>query len=314
MKIRAEQDELAAERDQLKALLGDDGLLRDLIKDELRADAKKFGDDRRSPLLSDVIQARPLDQNSMVPAEPVTVVLSAKGFVRSAKGHEVDAAGLNYRSGDAYLDAARGRSNQPVVFFDGSGRSYSLPAHELPSARGQGEPLSGRLNPPDGAGFLAALMAEDDQLYLMASDAGYGFIGRHGDLYAKNKAGKTVLTLPAGAKPFRPQPILSPDTDRLVAITNVGRMLVFAIDVLPRLARGKGVKLINIPSRAFTAGEEYLTHLTVVPENSRFTVTSGKRSFTLKEADLEHYSGERGRRGLKLPRGFQRVGEVGVEG
>jgi len=311
MKIRAEQDELEAERDKLLALLGSDRRLRTLIKKELKADADKHGDDRRSPLLS-LAPARSLEQNAMVPAEPITVILSAKGWARSAKGHEMDPKALNYRSGDEYRDSARGRSNQPVIFLDSSGRGYSVPAHELPSSRGLGEPLSGRLNPPDGVNFLVALMADDDVLYLMASDAGYGFICRHGDLATRSKAGKAVIKLPAGSKPFAPQLIGNPDTDRLAAVTNVGRLLVFAVDVLPRLARGKGVKLINIPSRAFANGEEYLTHAVLVPEQGRLTVASGKRSFTLKPADLENYSGERGRRGLKLPRGFQRVTGVTV--
>jgi topoisomerase-4 subunit A len=312
MKIRAEQDELAAERDQLLALLGNDELLRELIKDELRADAEKHGDERRSPLLDAVPAARSLEQNAMVPAEPVTVVLSAKGWIRSAKGHEVDPAGLNFRSGDSFLASARGRGNQPVAFLDSSGRSYSLPAHELPSARGQGEPLSGRLNPPDGVSFLTALMADDDTAYLMACDAGYGFICRHGDLYAKNKAGKALINLPAGAKLFTPQVIANPETDRLAVLTNAGRLLVFAVDVLPRLARGKGVKLINVPARAFAQGEEYVSYVVILAEQARLTVVSGKRHFTLKPADQEHYSGERGRRGLKLPRGFQRVTGVNI--
>jgi len=311
MKIRAEQDELEAERDRLQALLGSDRRLRTLIKKELKADADKHGDARRSPLLT-LPAARPLDQNAMVPAEPVTVILSVKGWVRAAKGHEMDPAALNYRAGDAYLDCARGRSNQPVVLLDNTGRGYAVQAHELPSARGLGEPLSGRLNPPDGASFIVALMDDDDALYLMASDAGYGFICRHADLSSKNKAGKAVINLPAGSKPFPPQKIANLDTDRLAAITNAGRLLLFPVKLLPQLARGKGVKLINIPSRAFTQGEEYLVHAALLPEQARLTVLSGKRSFTLKPADLEHYSGERGRRGLKLPRGFQRVSGIEV--
>ena len=311
MKIRGEQDELEAERAQLQALLGSDRRLRTLIKKELKADADKHGDPRRSPLLA-LAPAKSLDQNAMVPAEPVTVILSAKGWVRAAKGHEMDPSALNYRAGDDYLDCARGRSNQPVVLLDDSGRGYSVQAHELPSARGLGEPLSGRLNPPDGASFIVALMDDDDTAYLMASDAGYGFICRHADLSSKNKAGKAVINLPAGAKPFAPQKISNPDTDLVAAITNAGRLLVFPVKLLPQLARGKGVKLINIPSRAFAQGEEYLVHAALLPEQARLTVLSGKRSFTLKPADLEHYSGERGRRGLKLPRGFQRVSGIEV--
>ena len=311
MKIRAEQDELEAERAQLQLLLGSDRRLRTLIKKELKADAETHGDPRRSPLLA-LAPARPLDQNAMVPAEPVTVILSAKGWARAAKGHEMDPAALNYRAGDEYRDCARGRSNQAVVLLDNTGRGYAVQAHELPSARGLGEPLSGRLNPPDGASFIVALMDDDDTLYLMASDAGYGFICRHADLSTKNKAGKAVINLSAGAKPFAPQKLSNPGSDRLAAITNAGRLLVFPVKLLPQLARGKGVKLINIPSRAFAQGEEYLVHAALLPEQARLTVLSGKRSFTLKPADLEHYCGERGRRGLKLPRGFQRVSGVEV--
>ena len=251
--------------------------------------------------------AEALDETELAPSEPVTVVLSEKGWVRSAKGHEIDPAGLGYKAGDRFLAAARVRSNQPVVFLDATGRSYSLQAHSLPSARGQGEPLTGRLAPPKGADFVAVLGGESKSKYLLASDAGYGFIVTLEALYAKPKAGKAALTLPKGAKVLTPVPVMNTGSDRLAAVTNRGHMLVFPVSELPELARGKGNKIISIPAAKAKSREEYVTALTVVFEGASLTIRSGKRHFTLKPSDLDEYQGERGRRGSKLPRGFQRV-------
>ena len=306
MKIRAEQEELAKERDWLEKTLGSEKLLKKLIREEIQKDAKKYGDDRRSPLV-ERSAANALDETELAPSEPVTVVISEKGWVRSAKGHEIDPAGLGYKAGDRFLAAARVRSNQPVVFLDATGRSYSLQAHSLPSARGQGEPLTGRLAPPKGADFVAVLGGESKSKYLLASDAGYGFIVTLEALYAKPKAGKAALTLPKGAKVLTPVPVMSTGSDRLAAVTNRGHMLVFPVSELPELARGKGNKIISIPAAKAKSREEYVTALTVVFEGASLTIRSGKRHFTLKPSDLDEYQGERGRRGSKLPRGFQRV-------
>jgi topoisomerase-4 subunit A len=251
--------------------------------------------------------AQAIDETTLVGAEPVTVVLSEKGWVRAGKGHDLDPAGLSYKAGDSFLAAACGRSNQPAVFLDASGRSYSLPAHTLPSARGQGEPLTGRLSPPDGAAFVGVYMGEPKELYLMASDAGYGFVTELGELIAKNKAGKAILNLPKGARVLPPQRVADPAQDLLAAVSNNGRLLVFPVEDLPRLARGKGNRIMSIPGARVVAREEYVVGLAVIPPGGRLTIHAGKRHLTLKPADLEHYRGERGRRGNKLPRGFQRV-------
>ncbi|HLT03865.1 MAG TPA: DNA topoisomerase IV subunit A [Pseudomonas sp.] len=312
MKIRGEQDELAKERDKLLALLGSETKLKKLVRKELLEDAETYGDARRSPIIERA-EARALSETELLPSEPVTVVLSEMGWVRCAKGHDVDAAGLSYKAGDTFKSAAPGRSNQYAVFLDSSGRSYSLAAHSLPSARGQGEPLTGRLTPPAGASFECVLLPEDEALYILASDAGYGFVVKGDDLQAKNKAGKALLTLPKGARVLPPLPLGSRERDWLAATTTEGRLLLFRISELPQLARGKGNKLIGIPADRVASREEYVSALAVLPEGANLVLQAGKRTLTLKGEDLAHYQGERGRRGNKLPRGFQRVDALQVE-
>jgi len=312
MKIRAEQDELMKEREQLLALLGSETKLKKLVRKELLADAETYGDARRSPIVERA-EARALSENELLPSEPVTVVISEKGWVRCAKGHDIDATGLSYKAGDGFKAAAGGRSNQYAVFIDSTGRSYSLAAHSLPSARGQGEPLTGRLTPPPGASFECVLLPDDDALYVIASDAGYGFVVKGDDLQAKNKAGKTLLSLPAGAKVVAPRPLHSRDDDWLAAVTTEGRLLVFPVRDLPQLGKGKGNKIIGIPGERVASREEYLVDLAVLPAGATLTLQAGKRTLSLKADDLEHYKGERGRRGNKLPRGFQRVDSLQVE-
>ncbi len=306
VRIRAEQADLAAERDGLERTLGDEKVLKRLIREEITADTEKHGDPRRSPLVArDAALA--LDETEVAPAEPVTVVLSEKGWVRAAKGYDIDPSGLSYRSGDRFLTAARLRSNQIAVFLDSAGRSYSVPAHTLPSARGQGEPLTGRLDPPKGAQFVAVLGDAGDSRFLLASDAGYGFIVRLEELYAKPKAGKAVLSLPKGAQVLPPVPTGDADGALLAAATTNGHLLVFPLSELPEMPRGKGVKIIAIPTVRAAAREELVAALAVVSPGASLVVVSGKRTFTLKPSDLELYHGERGRRGRMLPRGFQRV-------
>jgi topoisomerase-4 subunit A len=312
MKIRGEQDELAKEREKLLALLGSEAKLKKLVRKELIADAETYGDDRRSPIVARA-EARALSENELLPSEPVTVVISEKGWARCAKGHDIDATGLSYKAGDGFRAAAAGRSNQYAVFIDSSGRSYSLAAHSLPSARGQGEPLTGRLTPPPGASFECVLLPDDEALYVIASDAGYGFVVKGEDLQAKNKAGKTLLSLPAGARVVAPRPLKNRDQDWLAAVTTEGRLLVFPIRDLPQLGKGKGNKIIGIPGDRVASREEYLTDLAVLPEGATLVLQAGKRTLSLRADDLEHYKGERGRRGNKLPRGFQRVDALLVE-
>jgi topoisomerase-4 subunit A len=312
VKLTAEQNELAAERAQLELLLGSDRRLKTLIRKEILADAEKYGDARRSPLVQRE-EAKALSERDLTPAEAVTVVLSQKGWVRAAKGHDVDGATLAYKAGDGFLSSAQGKSNQQVVFLDSSGRSFSCEAHLLPSARTQGEPLTGRFSLVAGETVDQVLMAKDEQRMLLASDAGYGFICRFGDLVSRNKNGKAVLNLPTGAKILPPCLVHNYETDQLVVVSNEGRMLIFPVKDLPELAKGKGNKMLSIPTLRAQSREEYVVAAAVVADGLPITLLAGKRKLTLKAVDLEHYRGERGRRGNKLPRGLQRVDAITVE-
>ena len=309
MKIRAEQEELAAERDKLEKILGSKARLKTLVKKELLADAEAYGDERRSPIVERQA-AQALDETALISADPITIVLSEKGWVRAAKGHEVDATTLNYKAGDGFRAAATGRSNQLAVFLDSSGRSYSVPAHTLPSARGQGEPLTGRVNPPDGAQFVDVVAGRPDDYYLLASDAGYGFVTRLENMFAKNKGGKALLNLPRGSKVLPVCPVSDRENSLIAAVTTEGRLLVIPLSELPEMAKGKGNKIIGIPAARVLDREEYVVGIAVLAVGESLTILSGKRHLTLKAKDLEHYRGERGRRGAKLPRGFQRVDAV----
>ncbi|HEB92917.1 MAG TPA: DNA topoisomerase IV subunit A [Gammaproteobacteria bacterium] len=313
MKIRAEQEELAAERDRLEKILGSKQRLKTLVKKELLADAEEYGDERRSPIVAREA-AQALDETALISADPVTIVLSEKGWIRAAKGHEVDATALNYKAGDGFRAAVAGRSNQLAVFLDSTGRSYSIPAHTLPSARGQGEPLTGRVNPPDGAQFVDVLAGRPDDRYLLASDAGYGFVTRLENMFAKNKGGKALLNLPRGARVLPVSPVMDVATDSIAAVTSEGRLLVIPLRELPEMAKGKGNKIIGIPAVRVLEREEFVVGLAVVSAGESLTILSGKRHLTLRAKDLEHYAGERGRRGAKLPRGFQRVDGVQAGG
>jgi topoisomerase-4 subunit A len=306
MKIRGEQEELAKERDSLEQTLGSSRRMKTLVRKELLAVAEEFGDERRSPLMVRA-EAKAFLEEDIVSAEPVTVVLSEMGWIRAGKGHDIDPVSLSYKSGDRYNLVARGRSNQPVIILDSTGRSYTVAAHTLPSARGQGEPLTGRINPPSGVSFTGMMMGGDEGYYLLASDAGYGFIAKLSELQSKNKAGKAALTLPSGAKVLPPIAIAELTNSYVVAVTTEGRMLIFPAAELPVMPRGKGNKMIGIPSARLASREEYVTAVTIFGERDVLKVISGKRHLSLKFAELEHYVGERGRRGHKLPRGFQKV-------
>ncbi|MDA9598983.1 DNA topoisomerase IV subunit A [bacterium] len=311
VKIRAEQDELAREKAELELLLGSEARLKTLVKKELKATAEEFGDDRRSPL-TERGEAQAFNEKDLMTAEPITAVLSDKGWLRAAKGHEIDPTSLSYKSGDKFLSAAKGKSNQNVFLQDTTGRYYALPGHTLPSARGQGEPATGRLKMPPGALFTDVVMGADEQKILMGTDAGYGFMAKIGDLFTKNKAGKAVVSIPKGARILGPK-MVNTDNALIAAVSNEGRMLVFPITELPELARGKGNKIINIPGSRLQSREEFVIDYGIIPEGGSLVVHSGKRYLVMKEKDLEHYRGERGRRGHKLPRGFQKVDKLDVE-
>ena len=311
MKIRGEQDELEKERDHLEKILGSDRRLKTLIKKELAADAELFGDNRRSPVVSRG-EAKAFSETDLLGSDPVTVVISDKGWVRAAKGHDVDVEGLSYKSGDKFLFACKGKSNQNAIFIDDGGRAYSVQSHTLPSARGQGEPLSGRLTVPAGMGFKGLVMGPDEDHYLMATDAGYGFITQLKDIQTKNKAGKAMLTVPTNAKVLPPAKVESIEKAWIAAISNEGRMLVFPAADLPVMGRGKGNKMISIPGPRASSREELMIAAVAFNETDTLLVHSGKRHTKLKFSDLEHYFGERGRRGNKLPRGFQNVDMVEI--
>ncbi|CAM3795778.1 DNA topoisomerase IV subunit A [Serratia silvae] len=311
VKIRGEQDELAKERDHLQALLASERKLNNLIKKEIQADAQAYGDDRRSPL-TEREEAKAMSEHDFVPSEPVTIVLSQMGWVRSAKGHDIDPSGLSYKAGDSFLAAARGKTNQPAVFIDSTGRSYALDPLTLPSARGQGEPLTGKLTPPPGATIEQVLMAADDQKLLMASDAGYGFVCTFNDLVARNRAGKVMITLPDNAKALPPMEIHGSD-DMLLSISTAGRMLMFPVADLPQLSKGKGNKIISIPSAQAASGEDKLAWLFVLPPQTSITLHVGKRKLKLRPEDLQKFRAERGRKGTLLPRGLQRIDRVEVD-
>jgi len=312
MKIRAEQDELSQEKSAIELMLSSKQRLRTLVKKEIQKAAKEFASARMSPIVVRE-ESKALTETDLMPSEAVTVVVSKMGWVRCAKGHEVDAAALNYKSGDQYGSSAKGKSNQQAVFIDSSGRSFALLAHSLPSARGQGEPLTGRLNPIAGSVFLDTLMADNEQQFLFASDAGYGFVGKFEDTITRAKNGKALLSLPSGAKVLPACRVDDYTHQYCVSVSNEGRMLVFPISDLPQLAKGKGNKIIGIPAAKLKLREEFVVSIAVVSIDESLLVYSGKRYLRLKPSDLEHYRGERGRRGNKLPRGFQKVDSLVVE-
>jgi len=309
MKIRDEQDTLAAERDELEKILGSKSRLRTLIKKELLTDAEKYGDERRSVLVERGA-AQALREEDLVPSEPVTIILSKSGWVRAAKGHDIDAASLNYRAGDEFQHAAAGRSNEQAVFLDSAGRAYSLAAHTLPSARGLGEPLTSRFTLAAGERFLWTLCGDPQQKVLLASSFGYGFVTELGNLHSRMKAGKALLSLPSGARPVMPAAVASESEGLVVCATSEGYLLAFPIADVPELTKGKGNKLINVPPKRLKSGEESMVGLAVLTEQDEILVWAGQRYLRMGHKDIEHFRGDRAHRGRKLPRGFQRVTRI----
>ncbi|MDX3935066.1 DNA topoisomerase IV subunit A [Stenotrophomonas sp.] len=310
MKIRGEQDELVKERDKILAILDSKAKLKKLIRDELVADAKKFGDDRRSPLVQRGA-AQAIDETELVPSEPMTVVLSEKGWIRAAKGHDMDPSTLSYRDGDALLGSVRARSTQQVAFLDSEGRAYSTLIHTLPSARGNGEPLTGRFSPAPGSAFMTLASGESNTRFVLASTHGYGFVTRFENLTGRNKAGKAMLNLTSGSKVLTPAVVANPETDRIVAVTSSGNLLAIAASDLPELDKGKGNKIIDIP-KAKLATERVVAVVSVAPGNT-LLVRSGQRTMNLSFKDLDTYLGTRATRGHLLPRGWQKVEGLAVE-
>ena len=312
MKIKGEQDELKVEEEELDKIVRSKARLKKLIREELLAAAEEFGDDRKSRIIERAA-AQAIDETELVTSEPVTVVLSQRGWVRAAKGHDLDPMSLSYKTGDSFLAAARGRSTQLAVFLDSTGRAYSLIAHSLPSARGQGEPLSGRLDPPEGATFAGVLIGEPDDRWIVASDAGYGFVVKLGEMHSRNRAGKTVLRVPEGSGVLAPAQIPAADEALLCVVSTEGKMLAFAVKDLPELPRGKGNKMFGLSSKKVASREEYLAGMAVVAPGHSLIVHSGERKMTLKYTELKDYRGERAQRGAVLPRGWRKVERLDVE-
>lgn len=310
IKIRAEQDSLANERESLEKVLSSDALLKTLVKKEIISDAEVYGDGRRSVIVERTA-AKALDESALIPSENITVVLSTKGFARAAKGHEVDCSKLNYKSGDNFLSSATGKSNQMAVFLESTGRVYTIPAHKLPSARGQGDPLSGFFTPAgSGSHFISVLIGDPNDYYLLSSNYGYGFVARLGDMYANAKKGKAVLSLGSNALAMPPVKIGDLEQDHIAAATTAGYLLVTPVKRLPVMPKGKGNKIINIPSKLLNSGAESLAAITIVQPSKDIVVASGKKHKQMKPADYSGYMGERGRRGLKLSQGYRSVTKI----
>ena len=314
-KLETEQSELAEEKTDLEKTLGSKARMRTVIKKELLAVAEAYGDARRSPLNEVVDEASAYSEEDLLTNDPVTVIFSEKGWIRSAKGHEMDPRELNYRTGDAFAQAAKGRTNGILVFVDSQGRTYNTPAHTLPSSRGQGEPLTGRFKPPQDVRFVGVVMGDANVKVLMSSNAGFGFIGPLVEMVTKNKAGKAVLSVPQGGSALPPFSLdeVTLKSGWVASVTDQGRLLVFPLKELPELNRGKGNKLINIPTATFKSGDERMIGVVALAEAQELVVHAGQRHLRLKHKDLENYIGERARRGRKLPRGFQKVDRLTVE-
>ncbi len=312
IKLNGEKAALTKERKHLESLLSSEKRLKNLIRKELAEDAEKYGDDRRSPIIERK-EAQAFKKTEVIPAEPVTVVLSAEGWVRAARGHDIDPSKLPYKAGDRFLTSAGGRNVDDAVFLDTTGRVYALPAHSLPTARGQGEPLSGRLNLPPDSKIIALLMGAPDDLYVLAGDTGYGFITQFSEIVARNRNGKIMVKLPEDSRPMLPQPVIDLADDLIVAITSRGRMLIYSVNRLPVLPKGgKGNKIINIPAARIKTREEILTGLRVIRPGSQLNLFTEKRKLPLKFEQLNFFMGERGRRGKQLPRGFRNVDRIEV--
>ena len=309
-KIRTEQQELEGEQLELEKIINSKGRLKTLIRKELIEDAEKYGDERKSSLIERE-EVSAFDETELISSDPVTIILSSRGWVRVAKGHDIDPETMSYREGDSFLASAKGRNNLNAIFIGSQGKAFTLPCHSLPSARGQGEPLTGRLNAESGETFSGVISGKDDNSLVLATDAGYGFVAKISSLQTKNKSGKAALKVPENGKALSPQPVITVD-DNIAAISSEGRMLVFPVSDLPELARGKGNKIINIPKKSYQAGEEKLQAIAVLGEGRELKLISGKRHFTIKTKDLENFKGSRGLRGNFLPKGFRKVDSTEV--
>ena len=311
IKIKAEKKDLETEKDWIDKTLASNQRLKTLMKKELTEDAAQFGDERRT-LIVERKEAQAIKEVELTAVEPVTVVLSAGGWVRAARGHDVDPSALNYKAGDEFLSVARGKTVQPAVFLDTKGRSYALPAHTLPSARGQGEPLTGRLTLSNGARFLAVIMGPSGRKVLLASDAGYGFVTEISNMVTKNTKGKAMLTVSKESEPLSPVYVNDYETDLLAAITTEGYILVLPLKALPELPKGKGNKIIQVPPARLKKREEYVKLIEIIPQGASVKIHAGKQSVRFTPGNIAAFIGERGRRGKKLPRGFRKADRIEI--
>ncbi len=310
IKIKGELDVLGKERDLLQVTLSSKQRLKTLIRKEIVADAATFGNPRSTPLQENVIEAKAIDESSLMVTEPVTIILSDKAWVRMAKGHELDLDKLSYKSGDGFKQACLARSNQQIAFLDSGGRCYCLPAHSLPSARGLGEPVSARLNPPDGVTFEAMMTGEPDSVYVVGSDTGYGFMVKLKELYTKNRNGKAIISVTGAGRVLVPCQVQDSDNDQIVVVSSSGYLLAFPVNQLSFLPKGKGLKMIQIPPAKLKDRGEYVVAMTTMASHDRLRVHVDKRFMTL--TNLNDYLGERGKRGKQLPRGYKNVSRLEV--
>jgi len=314
-KIKTELTNLKKEKKELEATLGSKQRLKTFIKKEIQNDANLFNDERKSPIkeIKDVKEAKVIDEKSLITSEPVTIILSKKGWVRAAKGHDIDPTSLNYKSGDDFKQLSKGKTNQLAVFLDSSGKCYSLPSHSLPSARSFGEPISARLTPPDGVSFEGVMTGNPDTVYLLSTDSGYGFMVKLDDIYTKNRNGKAILRVPAYSNVLLPSKVNNIEKDWVAAVSSIGRLLMFPVSELTLIPKGKGLKIIQIPAAKLKTREEHVVAITTMGETDNLIVHTNKRHTVLKIDEQEKYIGERGRRGAMLSRNFRNVIKISSE-
>jgi topoisomerase-4 subunit A len=309
-RLEKERDALQAEQDEIEKILNSKTRLKTLIKTELIEIKENFGDERKSPIIESS-EAKVFSEEETLVTEPITVVLSGAGWIRSAKGHEIDPVSLSYRGDDILQDFSRGKSNQIAVFLDSNGKAYSLSSHSLPSARGMGDPITGRVSADSGVKFISSLIGNDDDKYMIMNTAGYGYISEFKNMVSNKKSGKAFMRIPNKADLLKAIRVRE-DHVYIAAISNIGRLLIFKIDELPMLAKGKGNKIINIPTAKFIAKEEFMSHAQLISLTSSLRIDRvGKGSLTLKLKDLENYISSRAKRGNMLPQGYRKV--IGME-
>ena len=310
LKIENERNELVSEQDEIEKILKSKSRLKTLIKNELVEIRELFGEERKSPII-DSTNAKVFSEEDTIVTEPITVVLSKAGWIRSAKGHEIDPNTLSYRGDDSLQDFARGRSNQLAVFLDSNGKAYSVPSHSLPSARGMGEPITGRLNADSGVQFISSVIGTEGSKFLIMNTAGYGYISEYQNMISNKKSGRAFMKLPDNAKMLKAIPLKDNHT-HIAAVSNIGKLLIFNIEELPILGKGKGNKIINIPKDKLAAGEEFMAHAQLLADNSSLKIEVGKRSVTLKPKDWTEYVLSRAKRGKKVGKliNIERLTEV----